>query len=116
VTVEAIGGAHDAPRVLRARGELDVATVPHLLPELPSLVEGALGVVLDLTAVTFLDSAGVRFVDRLGRECARLEIPYRVVVPPGHRARRVLAIVGFVPPVVTDDLHAGLAAVREEAS
>jgi anti-sigma B factor antagonist len=116
VTVEAIGGVGDAPRVLRAAGELDVATVPRLLLEVQALVESTIGVVLDLTAVTFLDSSGVRLVDRIGQECLRRGVPYRVVAPPGHRARRVLEIVGFAPPVLTDDLPAGLAAVRAEAS
>jgi anti-anti-sigma factor len=116
VTVEAIGDASDGVRVLRAAGELDVATVPRLLPEVPDLVEGAAGVVLDLTGVTFLDSSGVRLVDQLGQECVRRGIPYRVVAPPGHRARRLLEIVGFVPPVVADTVRAGLAAVRAEAS
>jgi anti-sigma B factor antagonist len=115
VTVEAIGGTAGAPRVLRAAGELDVATVPRLLLEVADLVEAAAGLVLDLTEVTFLDSSGVRLVDRIGQECARRRVPYRVVAPPGHRARRILEIVGLGPPLVTDDLPAGLAAVREEA-
>jgi anti-sigma B factor antagonist len=116
VTVEMVGDAGDTPRVLRAAGELDVATVPRLLPQAAQLVAGASGVVLDLTQVTFLDSSGVRLVDQLGQECAHRNTPYRVVAPPASRARRVLEIVGFGPPIIADDLPSGLAAVRTAAS
>ena len=116
MTVEAMNGANGTARVLRAVGELEVATVPRLLPQLAELVAGATGVVLDLTEVTFLDSSGVRLVDEVGEECSRRQIPFRVVAPPGHRARRLLEIVGFGPPIVVDDLPSGLAAVRAAAS
>ena len=116
MTVEPMNEANGTPRVLRAAGELEVGSVPRILPRIPELVGGATGVVLDLTEVTFLDSAGVRLVDRLGQECSHRQIPFRVVVPPDHRARRILEIVGFGPPMVADDLPAGLAAVRAAAS
>jgi anti-sigma B factor antagonist len=116
VTVETVGGTRDTPRVLRAAGELDVSTVPPLLPQVADLVAGASGVVFDLSAVTFLDSSGVRLVDQLGQECARRNTPYRVVAPPASRARRVLEIVGFGPPIIADDLPSALAAVRTAAS
>jgi anti-sigma B factor antagonist len=113
MTVEAVGEPGPAvPRVLRAAGDLDVATVPRLLLEVPALIADAVGVVLDLTDVTFLDSSGVRLVDRFGHACARTNTPFRVVAPPGHRARRILDIVGFRPPLVADDLPTGLAAVQ----
>jgi anti-sigma B factor antagonist len=97
------------------RGELDIAVAPGLLPRVPDLVAGAPGVVLDLTAVTFLDSAGVRLVDRLARECGRVGVPFVVVATPGKTPARVLDIVGFGPPLVVADLAAGLAAVRDLA-
>jgi anti-sigma B factor antagonist len=109
-----VAGDH-GPRVLRMRGELDIAVAPGLLPRVPDLVAGAPGVVLDLTAVTFLDSAGVRLVDRLARECGRVGVPFVVVATPGKTPARVLDIVGFGPPLVVADLAAGLAAVRDLA-
>jgi anti-sigma B factor antagonist len=46
---------------LAPRGDLDVATAPDLQAELDDLIErGALLVVVDLEAVTFLDSSGLR--------------------------------------------------------
>jgi anti-anti-sigma factor len=81
----------------------------------PDLVAGAPGVVLDLSAVTFFDSAGVRLVDRLARECGRARVRFAVVATPGTTPARVLDIVGFGPPLVTADLAAGLDAVRDPA-
>jgi anti-sigma B factor antagonist len=113
LTVDVVGDR--GPRVLRMRGELDIAVAPGLLPRVPDLVAGAPGVVLDLTAVTFLDSAGVRLVDRLARECARLGVAFVVVATPGTTPARVLDIVGFGPPLVAADLATGLEAVRDPA-
>ena len=100
-------------RILRMSGELDFAVAPDLLPSVPEFVAGAAGLVLDLTAVTFFDSAGVRLVDRLARECGRTGARFSVVATPGTTLARVLDIVGFGPPMVVPDLAAGLAAVRD---
>ncbi len=100
-------------RVLRLTGELDVAVAPELIPRVPEFVEAAAGVVLDLTAVTFFDSAGVRLVDRLARESGRVGVPFVVVAAPGTPPARVLQIVGFGPPLVVGDLATGLAAVQD---
>ena len=70
---------------------------------------------LDLAAVTFLDSAGVRLVDRLARECGRVGVPFVVVATPGRTPARVLDIVGFGPPLVAADLATALEAVRDPA-
>jgi anti-sigma B factor antagonist len=113
LTVELAGDG--GPRVLRMRGELDIAVAPGLLPRVPDLVTGAPSVVLDLTPVTFLDSAGVRLVDRLARECGRVGVPFVVVATPGTTPARVLDIVGFGPPLVVADLAAALEAVRDPA-
>jgi anti-sigma B factor antagonist len=99
-TVEHDGGV----RVLRAEGELDVTSVPAVLAGAPGTTDGAAGLVLDLTAVTFFDSSGVRLADRLSREAARAGIGYRVVAPPGSPARRVLELVGLAALLVDDDL------------
>lgn len=114
VTVE-VTPAGDGARVLRMTGELDVATAPELQARVPELVEGAAGLVLDLAAVTFFDSSGVRMVDRFARECGRSGVAFAVVARPGTAPSRVLEIVGFGPPLVTADLAAGLAAVADPA-
>ena len=102
----------DAVRVLRAAGELDFSAVSPMLPGLAPLVDGSRGVILDLTAVTFFDSSGVRLVDQLARECWRTGAPFRVVAPPGGSSRRVLELVGLAALLVSDDLPTALASLR----
>lgn len=99
-------------RVLRAEGDLDARTVPPLLDALPGLVGAARGVVLDLSAVPFFDSSGVRLLDRLARECGGAGVPFRVVAPPATASRRVLDLVGLAALLADDDLPAALSAVR----
>jgi anti-sigma B factor antagonist len=111
VTVERLPEGDDGVRLLCARGELDVAVVPALLPDVAGLVEAARGVVLDLSAVTFFDSSGVRLLDRMARECDRAATPFRVVAPRGSAPRRVLELVGLLE-LVSDDLSAAVGAVR----
>ncbi|NHC14288.1 STAS domain-containing protein [Motilibacter deserti] len=102
----------DAPQVLHASGELDAATVPALLEQVPDLLAGACGVVLDLRDVTFFDSSGVRLVDVVARQCARRGVPVAAVAPPGHLARRVLEMVGMAESFVVDGIDEAFTAVR----
>lgn len=98
-------------RVVRLSGEIDVATAPGLAEEALGLCAGTPCLALDLTAVEFFDSAGVRLVDRLARECAHRGTGFRVVAPPGSRARRVLELVGMADQLVCDDLAAARVAL-----
>ena len=99
-------------RVLRATGEIDAVTAPALYADVAGLVGRADGVVLDLSAVTFFDSAGVRLIDVLARECARHGAGLRVVAPPGTASRHVLELVGMVGGLVCDDLASATAEAR----
>lgn len=97
--------AHDQPdglRVLRATGEVDVSAVPPVLDDVADLVSGARRVVLDLSAATFFDSAGVRLVDRVVRLCSAAAAPVAVLAPAGTAARRVLELVRCTDFVVED--------------
>lgn len=105
--VEATTG-EDGVRVLTGQGEMDVTVAPAILPEVPALVAGARAVVLDLSGLTFFDSAGVRLVDQLARECARHREPFAVVAPPLGPTRRVLELVGLADALAVDDLPAAL--------
>ena len=101
--------------VLRASGELDVTVVPAVLPRVPGMVAEARGVVLDLTAVTFVDSSGLRLIDRLARACAGVDAAFRVVAPPGSAGRRLLDLVDMAEGLAVNDLPAAVRAVRESA-
>lgn len=104
--------APDGVRLLRAHGELDVLATEELTRDAARLAGGTGPLVLDLSLVTFFDSAGVRFVDWLARECARTGWPFRVVAPKGTRARRVLDVVGLSKGLATDDVDAAVEQVR----
>lgn len=102
----------DGVRLLQAEGELDVVTAVRVGDELPGLLDGARSVVLDLTGVSFLDSAGVRLVDGLTRRCDRAQVAFALVAPAGGRARRALDLAGMGAPVVRGSREEALQAVR----
>ena len=77
------------------RGELDVEVVPRLQDDALLLTGDAPAVVLDLAAVTFLDSAGVRLLDHLVAAHEQRGAPVLLVAPRGSRVRRVLDLCGF---------------------
>jgi anti-sigma B factor antagonist len=81
--------------VLAAAGELDLATAPALRNRLDAAVDaGAERIVLDLTAVSFIDSVAMAVIiharTRLG-DAGRLA----VVIPSGTYPRLVLEIAGL---------------------
>jgi anti-sigma B factor antagonist len=92
VSLEEAGGKP----VLRAAGEVDVATAPKLRDSLAEIPQGTGVVIVDLSEVSFIDSSGLgvlvaawkRFSD--GHEGAELRL---VVVRPG--IERVLEVTGL---------------------
>lgn len=86
----------DAGFVVTLRGEIDAFTAPSLREDLRALVEerGATAVVIDLGAVTFLDSSAlgalVGVLRRLRERDGRL-----VVVQPETAARRIFELTGL---------------------
>lgn len=83
----------DGVRRLELAGEVNGATVE----QLETAIEAALTaeLVVDLAAVTFLDSAGIGVLVRGRRIAEALEVPYLVVKPRGH-VRQVLALMGLL--------------------
>lgn len=86
-------------------GAVDLSNVEDLAQRLErSVTNRCQGLVLDLTAVTYLDSTGLRLVYRLARQLGDRQQGLRLVVPPGSRITRVLELagVGSVATVVPD--------------
>jgi anti-anti-sigma factor len=76
-------------------GEIDLSNVDALGRALREGVPNtAVGLVLDLTRVTYLDSTGVRLIFELARELADRQQDVRVVVPHASPLRRVLRLAG----------------------
>lgn len=96
--------------VVRVTGELDVLTTRPLHHHVAGAATGQ-PLVLDLTGVTFFDSSAVQVVNRLARDYAG-RAGFRVVAPPGGRARRVLDIIGLGSGIVSDSLDEAVAQLR----
>lgn len=98
--------------VARLSGELDLSNVAGLTAELSALVPNtALGVVLDLSDVTYLDSAGVGMIFSLSRRLQARQQSLGLVVPETARIRRVLSVAGVATTAeVFADLDSALAA------
>jgi len=94
--------AREGSEVVSLRGELDLTNVDELSGALRATV--AASVVLDLSRLVFVDSAGVRAVDA---EHARLRREGRallVVAPPASRAAWTFRIAGFSDDFVLGSL------------
>jgi anti-sigma B factor antagonist len=89
--------------VVEAVGEIDIVTAPDLRDALLTCGEAA-RVVVDLSAVTFLDCAGLSVIARAQRRTAETCGSLSVVAPTGVAAR-VLRITHFEQIV---PLHATL--------
>ena len=91
--------------VVHVAGEIDLASAPGLGNQLSSAVPNkALGLVIDLTRTTYLDSSGISLVFDLAERLRRRGQELRLVIPEGAPLRRVLRIVdanGTMPVLPT---------------
>ena len=91
--------------VARLTGAVDLSNVEHLTVQIERYVSNrALGLVVDLSGVTYLDSTGLRLLYRLARRLGDRQQTLRLVVPDGSRISRVLTLagIGTVAQVVPD--------------
>jgi anti-anti-sigma factor len=80
--------------VARITGEIDLSNASEVGEKLSGAVPNtAFGMVIDLTATSYLDSSGVHLLFELGERLQRRQQQLRVVVPEGGPIRRVLRIV-----------------------
>ena len=104
--------------MITVAGEIDLTNAESLRDALLSALNtGARGLVVDMTATSFLDSAGVNALVRASRRAAAAEAALRLVVT-APAVRRVLDLVGIdrlieVYPSVTEAV-ASLPAHRAE--
>ena len=93
--------------MVTAAGEIDITNAERLRDALLSALNaGALGLVVNMTATTFLDSAGVTALVRASRRAAASEASVRLAVT-APAVLRVLDLVGIdqlieVHPTVTE--------------
>jgi anti-anti-sigma factor len=77
-------------------GEIDLSNATEITDALLGGVPNeALGLVIDLSGVSYLDSAGVRMLAELDHRLGWRAQSLRVVAPETSRSRRVLVIAGL---------------------
>ena len=107
---------HDGVAVAGLAGELDISNVPEIEAELHTLPNERLGLVLDLTATTFMDSSAVSLLYGLRERLRRRGQTLRIVVTPGSAPRRVLELTGYERAGALDaELDDAVRAVRAAA-
>jgi anti-sigma B factor antagonist len=100
VTFSKLGGAS----VVHLSGEIDMANAPAIGRAIVRNLADAGAVLIDLTEVTFLDSAGVRLLDVLVGDLDDHGTPIRFVVEEGSAARLTLELCAFREDLLTTDL------------
>jgi anti-anti-sigma factor len=101
--------------VARLTGELDIAVAESVGGKIGDAVpSSALGVVVDMTGLDFIDSSGVSMLFGLVRQVGRHRQALHVVAPEGKAVARVLEIVEFerAAPIYRD-APAAIAAVSK---
>jgi anti-anti-sigma factor len=82
--------------VARLSGELDISVAETTGRKIADAVpSSALGVVVDMSGLEFMDSSGVSMLFSLARQVGSHRQQLRVVAPPGRPVSRVLQIVEF---------------------
>ncbi len=90
--------------LVRLTGEIDMANAANIGREIVSHVHGDGGVVIDLTAVSFLDSAGVRLLDALVGDLDDHGRGIRLVVGETGAARMTLQLCAFRDDLLASSL------------
>ena len=99
--------------VARLSGELDISVAEPTGRTIAEAVpSSALGVVVDMTALEFMDSSGVSMLFNLARRVGSHRQQLRVVAPAGRPVSRVLEIVEFGRAAPVDaDVDSALAEI-----
>lgn len=105
----------DGVLVVTVTGELDVSNVGSLAEVAYDLPNDALGLVLDLCAATYIDSATIGLLFKLHGALRRRGQALRVVCGQGSSARRVLELTGFDQSAPNElDRESAIEAIRRE--
>ena len=96
--------------VLRLAGDLDVYTVRDLRAKAEEIDPGGRQVVLDMTGIRFLDSAGVTAIVSLLNQARAGGRSLGMVCPADHEVTRILAVAGLQAELVIQGDLAGCCA------
>jgi anti-sigma B factor antagonist len=99
------------PHVARLEGEIDLSNAAGLGAEIAAALGGAGGLVVDLSAVTYFDSTGMRMLDSLVGACQEAGIRLCVVAPDRNPARFVLRICAWPDGMLAETVEDAVARV-----
>jgi anti-anti-sigma factor len=102
--------------VARLTGELDISVADQARRKIADAVpNSAVGVIVDMSELEFMDSSGVSMLFSLARQVGSHRQQLRVVAPPGRPVSRVLQIVEFGRAApVDDDLDSAVAEIATQ--
>ena len=108
----------DRISIAHVTGEIDMSNAGELRTRVTQATPNdALGVVLDLSEVSYLDSAGIHLLYRLGESLRNRGQTLRVVIPPESPAGDALRLAGITRHVdVVEKLDEGVRAVAGVAA
>lgn len=104
--------------VVQVTGEIDLSNTADLRTAITDATPNdALGVVLDLSELDYVDSAGIHLLYRLGESLRNRGQTLRLVIPPRSPAADALRLAGVTRHVdVVAQVEDGLRAVAASAS
>ncbi|MFL5832240.1 MAG: STAS domain-containing protein [Solirubrobacteraceae bacterium] len=81
-------------QIARLAGEIDISNADQVTDALTRMPNTLHGLIIDLTELIYLDSAGVRMLYELGKRLSLRSQSMVVVSPAGQPPRRVLELTG----------------------
>jgi anti-sigma B factor antagonist len=103
----------DGVDVVRVTGEVDLTNAEDVRQAVEATT--SVSVVLDLTQVAYLDSSGLRAIDRCHRRLISDQRALLIVSPPDTPSDWTLRVAGFDRSLVLDSLDAALASAAAPA-
>lgn len=96
----------------RLSGEIDLSNAAAVEDQVTGGLGGSTAVAVDLSALTYLDSAGLALLSRLAGRLSELSGSLRLVAPPHAFVGRTLSISGLASAIPVDEtVEAALAAL-----
>ena len=102
VPFDVVRDQRDGLAVVTVSGEIDLTTSDLLQGSIERTTSST--VVLDLSRVAFLDSSGIRAIDRSRRHLASQGRALRIVSPPDTPSAWTLRVAGFDRDLVVESL------------
>jgi len=103
----------DGVTVATVSGEVDMSSVDRVAAVLTDLSNLAVGLVVDLRSVEYLDSSGISLLHDLALRLRRRSQMLIIVSPPGSPPRRMLELTAIdAQAAVLEDVEAAIEVIR----